>query len=913
MKSTLLSFRDNPARICAKLMRENEFSPERTLVISPTQRFKSTLAASLMDAWESDSARAPEILTSEELVQVVTASLGIETANQAQEYSMLYHACSVTKDIHEIFPERFLENFLFFKSVAERTLQAFDELNTEEIDLRQFRLGAMPYAHFSRHFEIFRNLYEQYCAVQKDEGIYGRSFLLRQLRAEDMEKYFERYAVVLLLLPVSLTAFEKRLYSQVRERLWVLLQDTNDYDFDAILAFRNGRPPGLDRYPAIHFFEPPSRIHQLMLVLSIIREECEHDTPLHKIAVLNLDPLSCRMLYDSLLGAGFPVNYSEGLPVKTSPLYGLLRLACHFFESHFDTRYFLEIVAHPLFLEAFGLKERDLYTKVKQRVCRERIFRLPGMGSALIKEESKVNEGCGLLHGMYRADSFAAVQSGLSSFFSKITEKKSYDFYAVRELLFNTAAELTDLSIGVKDRPFEIFLQLVKTRAYPVTGVYSRGIQILGLLETRGIPFKTVIAPTFNEGHFPHRGSENVLFNLQVKKELGLPTLLDREMLQFYYLKRLIDSSDRTVLLSLKDKRGEVDVRCRYSYYFSHEPYVQMCSGDGSSGTPSQEQEKPSVEHGLYRKPSSERSFCVQSSSGYVNQDLPYTLPLKTSESIHPLHRDITQPWAQFPVSGFSRLDLDRIKRCETQFYISRVLGIEEEQSLSREVELRVVGMKAHDILRELYSVPLEDEQSAQAMLSAVFEKHLRDGTFYTAEEQLTKRLLKKNLSRVVRRDFERFKSGYRLCGEFMERELRAQLESEGVMYSLTGRIDRIDETPSGSYEIIDYKTGRLPSRKGHFSEGRFSEIQLGFYGLLFLKNFPERRIEALSYYDLTSKRDIERVVEHERVYGYLEEFSVHLKDLLDALRKKDRLDLTDDMGNCTYCPYFNICRVFEE
>jgi hypothetical protein len=54
-------------------------------------------------------------------------------------------------------------------------------------------------------------------------------------------------------------------------------------------------------------------------------------------------------------------------------------------------------------------------------------------------------------------------------------------------------------------------------------------------------------------------------------------------------------------------------------------------------------------------------------------------------------------------------------------------------------------------------------------------------------------------------------------------------------------------------------------------------------------------------------------VVEHERVNGYLEEFSVHLRDLLEALRKKQHLDLTDDMGNCTYCPYFNICRVFEE
>jgi hypothetical protein len=914
MKLLPLGFRDDPARLTAALLKAGGFPPGKTLLVVPSQRFKSSLAASLMEEWGTDGFLIPELLTSEELSQALGASLGLQTANDAQEYAMFHEACASSADAQELFPERFLARFLPFRGVARRTLRAFDELNGEEIDLRRARFPRRPYGQFGRHLELFRNLYERYGRVQRERGTYGRSFLLRFCSSEDVERFFSRYDAVLLVLPVSLTAFERRMYRRIEQKLLIVFQDTADFDFSSVLAYREARPKATAVYPAVRMVPSPSRIHQLMLALSVLEEEAGRGEPLHEIAVLNMDPLFCRMLYDSLAAAGIPVNYSAGLPVKTSPLYTLLELVHRFFESGMDTGAYLELLAHPLLAEAFRLEGYELFRREKKRVCGDRIFRLqpgvhrwnprhsdllkPGAGPTAAKKNMRPrganpdeSDFFPLLGGIHHAESFAELYDRLSDLVERMERKKSYDFYAVREVLLSTAAECVDLNLNVEETPFEIFLHLSRNRLYPLAGVYTSGVQILGLLETRGIPFRTVLVPSFNEGLFPHRESEDVLLNLQVRADLGMPTHLDKETLQFYYLKRLVDSSERACFFPLQDKTGAVDVKSRYCYHFTEDPYPQDPGKPAGVSQGSEETTAP--------------------------PDLPYTLPVRTGADGSPRRTELSAPSLASPVTDFSRLDLERIKRCETRYFISRILGIPEETSLERGIELHVVGLKVHALLNELYrSVPALSASDPGELLRrfhALFDEQFRDGLFFTGEEQLMQKLLKNGLLAVVRRDLDRFAAGYRLCRELMEKELSARLEGREGVYTLTGRIDRVDLTPEGSYEIIDYKTGKLPGRREHMPEGGFAQAQLGFYGLLFSKNYPERSIGALSYYDLMGRKDTVRIVEKDGVPQYLDEFVAHLLSLFDDFNGKRGLRLTSDYDNCNFCPYDTICRVFEE
>ena len=59
--------------------------------------------------------------------------------------------------------------------------------------------------------------------------------------------------------------------------------------------------------------------------------------------------------------------------------------------------------------------------------------------------------------------------------------------------------------------------------------------------------------------------------------------------------------------------------------------------------------------------------------------------------------------------------------------------------------------------------------------------------------------------------------------------------------FTLRGRIDRLDEHPDGSLEIIDYKTGRL----GVTDQDVADDIAMGCYQLLVRDSFPDRPVRA--------------------------------------------------------------------
>jgi len=438
------------------------------------------------------------------------------------------------------------------------------------------------------------------------------------------------------------------------------------------------------------------------------------------------------------------------------------------------------------------------------------------------------------------------------------------------------------------ERPFRILREILSHKRYAVPGIYREGVQIIGLLETRGITFKRVYVPSFNEGFFPLQRGKDVLLNANVRNLLGLSTLVDREDLQFYYLKRIVDSSDRTIFFSIDDRTGETDVKSRYIYYF--EDFYDVEKKDPVYILPFQTGD--SIERGS--------ESCWKSRNGKQQRFPEETAPGAESAFLHS------------PVLHLSRLDLDTMKRCETKYFISRVLGISEEEELSREIELDEVGRRVHELFFHLYRTP-GDENHYREKFEKLFQDIFGKSMFYSREEALLKRILHANLRKVLENDIERFSQGCRVCAEYAETELTAQIRGKESTYTLRGRIDRVDLLPSGGYEIIDYKTGNLPRTGDHFEKKGFKEVQLGFYGLIFRKAYTEAELVQMSYYDLTGKNRTEVVVGPSQIGAYLDAFEMHIIDFLDDVNSSRALELAHDLEECAYCPYFNICRVYEQ
>ncbi len=63
----------------------------------------------------------------------------------------------------------------------------------------------------------------------------------------------------------------------------------------------------------------------------------------------------------------------------------------------------------------------------------------------------------------------------------------------------------------------------------------------------------------------------------------------------------------------------------------------------------------------------------------------------------------VTQPSVAHPVKEFSRLDIERIKRCETLYYIAKALRIHDVEKLRKDIEPHILGQKVHRFFSALY------------------------------------------------------------------------------------------------------------------------------------------------------------------------------------------------------------------
>jgi RecB family exonuclease len=876
-----LSFQEDPAAHTAQWLIREGLNPLKTMMVVPTQRFKTYFASCLLELRGTKSVLPPRLITSSDLIREMIAGTGKQQANYMEKLTLLYRACEQTEEITVLYPREFLGSFSSFLKVASRFLRTFEELAREEIDLkRHLENGSSRPSFVQKQLGTLLSLWRNYYDQQEKAGRFDPSFLLGEIGSAAVMDYLDPVTHILLVSPLSLTRFERRLFGYVEDRLTVVYQDTEDYDFSRILTFRSkeageGRPGKDQRLRgSVRFFQASSRMEQVMLILSLIGDEVEHGAEPQEIAVINSDSQSAMMLYDALTQMGIEANYSEGLSTKSSPLYQFLLLVSRFFDSGLDSGIFLELIRNEFFTELLG-NEYDgewhsTCEDIRNTILHRRIFRLSSLKGSLFERNEGMGEACTKLQRLYESKSFSELYTCLDKFFSGLRGRKTYDFYAMRDALLDSSLELCDLSLPLPARPLDMLLQVVKSERYALQGVYARGVQILGLLESRAIGFRTVIVPSFNEGCFPLKRENDILLPTDIRDMLGLPTLLDREELGFYYLKRIADMAQDLSFITLTDGGGDVDMMSRYAYLFGI------------------------TERGFEKK-------------------MRCALPVWRDASV-PSQATSDQPSMFEAIQRFSRMDIARLKGCETQYYIASVLGIHEPDELVREIEPSLVGLQVHRVFTDLYrdlDFDNLDPFRLEENLMSLLDKHFREGFFYSREEVLVKKILSEKLLISLRQDIMRFQEGYRICPGFIEKTLNVEIN--GGRYRVRGRIDRVDQSPSGAYVLIDYKTGTLPVDRAHFEEAGYSEVQLGFYGLLLKYAQPESSIESLCYFDLSGDNKLKPVVQGEEVDAYLTGFEVHLVEFLDRFNAKSGLSLAEDLETCTFCPYDTICRIYEE
>ena len=126
--------------------------------------------------------------------------------------------------------------------------------------------------------------------------------------------------------------------------------------------------------------------------------------------------------------------------------------------------------------------------------------------------------------------------------------------------------------------------------------------------------------------------------------------------------------------------------------------------------------------------------------------------------------------------------------------------------------------------------------------------------------------------------------------------EPKFQIKLNDVVIS--GKIDRVEQTPDGEYEVIDFKTGRVYKTKNTIKD----DIQMNTYALGTEKLYGKLPKKASLFYIKHNK-----IVPHFIEKEHLDEFKKGLEVKIDSIFDEE-FDAKPEYQKCNWCDYASIC-----
>ncbi len=687
--------------------------------------------------------------------------------------------------------------------------------------------------------------------------------------------------------------------------------------------------------PAVHFYKAPDQHGQILALATRLKERLDRSDALDERTVVVLP--SAEALFPVIHGPlsllrEEPYNISLGYPLERTPVFGflnsLMELVTGSFNGKFSAQAYLRFVLHP-YTKNIRLGTRSDLTRILfhriEEFLAERKAKLLLTLDELERDESlydftlKGFQGLGEsvsiedLKGHLRMIHDRTIRqflsfSSLGDFCRRGIEVLTFIFdhstatlhpyfrpYAQQFVSVLDAIRSSLLREKRFEAPaayFAFFRQYVATESVPFPGTPLRGLQVLGLLETRNLQFDTLYVLDANDDILPSKPGEDLLLPQQVRRMLGLETNRERERLSRYYFNLAIESASEVHLFYTETKGGKKE----------KSRFVQKLIWER--------------ERSVGRLLAEELEQVVKYKVNLANPK-PAAI-LKTRPMIERL-----RTWNRFSAS-----QLDTYLACPLKFYYGTVLGLREKAEPTEDVDQRDIGSLVHRILREFFTPlagqVLKPEDLKAADLEAAIDRCFSEayGADLLGSVLFLRQQVKLQLGRFLERYQQPIAQSTRLIVTGLEEKI--SLEKRGVQF--TGSIDRI-EIRDGKPFILDYKTAkddasvkiRLakidPEDRHSWREG-IGSFQLPVYMLLYSEANQVPVEQLTPAYVFLGRNEINAEIEsgigdEERapaeVYAAVEPVMFKLTDeILDAgvaFQPTDRLE-----EECPKCPYSAIC-----
>ena len=273
--------------------------------------------------------------------------------------------------------------------------------------------------------------------------------------------------------------------------------------------------------------------------------------------------------------------------------------------------------------------------------------------------------------------------------------------------------------------------------------------------------------------------------------------------------------------------------------------------------------------------------------------------------------------WASTPgllPAALSASAVEALRTCPYKFFGAVQLGLREVQELDGSTGKRDFGNWLHAVLHQFHTERIAgaSEDSDEKLLWAAADHQMRLLGLSPAEFLP----FSVSFSRFAPRYLEWLQSqeaqGYKFeAGEveravFPWRDQAGELAGELAELPLRGRIDRIDQGPSGRM-LVDYKTGNLDRLKDKV-KAPLEDTQLAVYAVLMQDGADVAEPLEAQYLALDDGKGIAAVI-HEEVNSSASALVSGLgRDLL-AIKQGQAMEALGQGSACSFCDMRGLCR----
>jgi ATP-dependent helicase/nuclease subunit B len=378
---------------------------------------------------------------------------------------------------------------------------------------------------------------------------------------------------------------------------------------------------------------------------------------------------------------------------------------------------------------------------------------------------------------------------------------------------------------------YSLYRQILSSFSIELYGEPLKGLQVLGMLETRNIDFKNVILLSTNEGILPAGKTFNSFIPFDIKKDdtYNLPTHIEKDAVYAYHFYRLLQNAENiNILYNTETNEFGSGEQSRFVTQIEHE----LSHFDNITITKK-----------LVTYPS-------------LNKKLVEPEVQKTAAIVEKIKERFA--------NGISPSALMTYIACPLDFYYKYVLGVREADEVEETIDHSTFGTYVHDSLEILYqpfvgkNISAEDLKLMLKKISevvfGVFSKNFSDKELKSGKNLLTLNIAQNYITTFIKNEIKFIdKLDRPLFINSLEEELRAEIEIEGATIKLKGKSDRIDNF-GNELRIIDYKTGLVKSadlQLKHIDElleaKKSKAFQLLMYALMYNKSHAVDNTEITS------------------------------------------------------------------